>query len=840
MPLSRLPVDDVLPRLVAALRDAPCALLRAPTGAGKTTRVPPALLDAGLAGTGQVIVVEPRRLAARAAARRIAFERGVEPGGEVGWQVRFERRAGPTTRILVVTEGILVRRLQDDPFLEGVGAVVLDEFHERNLDGDLALAMTRKVQREARPDLQLVAMSATLDAAPLARFLGGCPVVESQGRLHPVTIRHAPREPREPLEAAVARAVSAALDEVSGDVLVFLPGVGEIRRAHEALDAFARRRELLLVDLYGDLSPEAQDAALRPAAQRKVILATNVAESSVTIEGVAAVVDSGLRRAMRFDPAVGLDRLELGRVARSSAEQRAGRAGRTGPGLCVRLWSAADDRALGADEEPEVRRVDLAGAVLQLRAWGEADVGAFPWFEAPTDGAVDRALALLRLLGAVDARGVTDAGRSMARIPAHPRVARLLLEGHRLGHPEPAALAAALLSDRDPFLRDPRRRAAHASSSDVLDRVHALGEREAGGARRTDAGEIHDGGARFVLRARDQLLRLVESAAGRTPRATLGEDEALLRSVLAAFPDRVARRRGPEDRRAVMVGGRGVRLAESSAVLLPELFVCVDVEAGGAESLVRLASGVERAWLPAASLREDETLAFDAESERVVARKRLLFEDLVLEETATAASDAGAVERCLAEAAAAAPQRALALDDPEVESFLARVACLRGWCPEIEIPALDPIDLLPELCAGRRSFAELRRAPLLDHSRALLGPTALAALDREAPERLRVPSGSAIRLRYAPGAEPVLAARIQECFGLAETPRVARGRVPVVMHLLAPNQRPQQITRDLRSFWDGEYQQIRKQLRARYPRHAWPEDPWNAPAERRPGRPKRR
>ncbi len=493
--LQPLPIDVVLPELLAALKANPCAVLRAPTGAGKTTRVPPAVLDAGLAGSRQVVMLEPRRIAARAAARRMAQERNIELGGEVGFHVRFDRVASARTKILVVTEGLLVRMLQDDPFLERVGVLVFDEFHERNLDTDLALALARKVQLEARPDLKLVVMSATIATKRVAEWLGGAPIVESEGRLHPVTIEHLEREDDRPVPAQVAAGVQRVLANTRGDVLAFLPGVGEIKRTSDELAGYAQRNGLALHELYGDLPPEEQDAVLRRGSKRKIVLATNVAETSVTIDGVTAVVDSGLARVMRFDPGVGLDRLELERISRASADQRAGRAGRTEPGVALRLWTAATQRSLDEETDPEIRRVDLAGPVLQLLSFGERDVRAFPWFEAPAEAALEQALELLARLGALDPRGLTDVGRALARVPSHPRIARLLLEGARRDCASWCAVAGALLSERDPFLRAPRRgvlqagRGAnkHHSDSDLLDRVVALEDFEQHGARATRA-----------------------------------------------------------------------------------------------------------------------------------------------------------------------------------------------------------------------------------------------------------------------------------------------------------------------------------------------------------------
>ena len=844
MPVAPLPIDAILPALVAALRAGPSAVLRAPTGVGKTTRVPPAILDAGLAGGGAVLVLEPRRLAARAAARRMARERGAELGGEVGFHVRFDRRAGARTRLLVVTEGILVRRLQDDPFLEGVGALVFDEFHERSLESDLALAMARRVQREVRPELRIVAMSATLVPERLAAFLGGCPVIESEGRLFPIETSWLEREERAPVHRLAAAGVARALERTGGDVLVFLPGVGEIRRTADELRGLAERRGIELLELYGDLPMERQDAVLEPRPGRKVVLATNVAQTSVTVPGVTAVVDTGLARTLRFDAGVGLDRLELGRISKASADQRAGRAGRTAPGVCLRLWTEAAHRSLADEDEPEIRRVDLAGPCLQLACWGESDVASLGWLEPPPAAALARARELLDGLGAADARGPTEIGRAMARLPLHPRLARLVVAGHRLGHPEPAALAAALLAERDPFRRAAGRAPArHESDSDVLDRAHALEDFEREGRTRSAAGELDTGAARFLLRARDQLLREVERALGPPPRTDRPADRALLRALAVAYADRVVRRRAPGDPRGVMASGRGVRLADESAVTGAELFVAVSLDAGRrgerAEALVRLASAVRLEWFDGERVNTDVELAFDAERETVTAVRRTRLDRIVIEEAPVGLPDSERVAAVLADAASPRLDRALALDGEAVRSFLERARSLREWMPELELPAFDDAELraiLPELCRGRRSFTELRAAPLLESLRGRLSWKQLQALEREAPERLAVPSGSEIRLRYEPGRPPVLAARIQELFGLAETPRVAAGRVPVLLHLLAPNMRPQQVTDDLASFWNGAYALVRKELRARYPKHAWPEDPWNAAPERRPRR----
>ena len=832
--LTPLPVDEVVPELLDALRTSGAAVLVAPPGAGKTTRVPPALERAGF---GPVVVLEPRRIAARAAARRVAEETGARLGQEVGYQVRFDRCATRATRTLFCTEGIVLRRLQEDPFLENVGCLVFDEFHERNLDADLALAMARRVRAEAREDLRLLVMSATLEAEPVAAFLGDAPVVRSEGRLFPVETEFLPALARghqqERVEDHVARAVPIALERSEGDVLAFLPGVGEIRRTRERLEPLLRTRGVACHPLYGELKPQEQDAALRAGAGRRVVLATNVAESSVTVQGVRAVVDAGLARVPRQDPAIGLDRLEVERIDRAAADQRAGR---VGPGLCLRLWSAADDRTLAPYLQPEVKRLDLAGPVLELACWGEVDPSAFPWFEAPTPDALQRARDLLRELGAIDERGgPTQRGRAASALPLHPRLAAMVLEGSERGVLDRAALAAALLAERDPFRRDHRQPHRDVSDSDVLDRVRALEEHERSGRTSFEIGELHRGAARGLLRASDQIERL--AGPGRDSREDA--DDALLRAVLAGFRDRLCRRRADDPERGVMIGGRGVRMGRESRVTEAELFCAVDVMAGGAESLVRLASGVEREWVDGGRTRTVVEPVFDESTGRVVGRRRELLGSLVLSERDHPLDDPVATERVLLEAARRDPVRALALDRPEIAELRARVACLAEWRPELELlPADEPAfaELLPMLVAGRRSFRDLAAAPVLDTFLGSLTHQQRTALDRDAPERIPVPSGSRLKLTYEPGRPPVLAVRIQEVFGLAETPTVAGGRVRVLLHLLAPNRRPQQVTDDLASFWRDVYQVVRKELRARYPKHDWPENPLQAKARSRPKR----
>lgn len=823
-----LPIDEVLPAIVEAVSTAGAAVITAPTGAGKTTRVPPALLGVC---SGRIVMLEPRRVASRAAARRMASERGWTLGRQAGYQVRLDRVWSDETRILVVTEGILTRMLQDDPLLEGVGAVILDEFHERSIHADLALAMVRQVRR-ARDGLAIVVMSATIDPEPVAAYLGGCPVVTGQGRSHPVEILHLDQPESHPLLEPLGKGVKLVLGKTGGDVLVFLPGVREIRQATRRLERLAAEQDLDLVPLYGDLPGEAQDAALEPGRRRRVVLATNVAETSITIPSVTGVLDTGLARVPRYDAATGLDRLEVVRISRASAAQRAGRAGRTAPGVCLRLWTGTETAMMREEQDPEILRIDLSSTVLELLAWGE-DPERFGWFEPPGAGSIERAVRLLRRLGAVDDGSITSTGRSMSRLPVHPRLARLVLEAHGLGHTGTACLLAALLSERSPVHTkiDPERRGPRfRSRSDVLDRLAAVSGEESP----FEEDEINRGAVRFIRRAGKHLADVAGRRLGKEGEPSCGREETLLRSILAAYPDKVARRRGRGSDRAVMVGGRGVRLVPESAVLDDELFVAADVDAGRrgerSELLVRQASGVEPDWLEGLVRREEHVFVED----RVRAIERTLYEDLAIREK-PGRIDPTRAAQILASHASRDLDRALELGEEPLRTFRARVRFLAAHMPGLGLPDLDRehlVSLLPLICTGRSSYEEVRKAGVVEIITGTLGHDRVRALDREAPERIEVPGGSRIRLDYTADGPPILAVRIQEAFGMRDTPRVAGGRVPVMLHLLAPNMRPQQVTQDLASFWTNTYPEVRRELRGRYPKHAWPEDPMAAGRKR--------
>jgi ATP-dependent helicase HrpB len=767
-----LPIDSHVGRVREALAASRAAVLVAPPGSGKTTRVPPALT-----ADGPVFLLQPRRVAARSIARRIAEEQGLRLGGEVGWQVRFERRFGRDTRLLVATEGVLTRRLQSDPLLAGFRTIVLDEFHERSLHADLALAFARQAWR-ARADLRLLVMSATLEAGPVARFLDDCPVIDLPGRPHPVEVRYEPARP-------LAQAVRSVLAEPRGHVLCFLPGAPEIRRAQAELGGMAGARVL---PLHGTLSAEEQDLALAPCADRKVILATNVAETSLTVEGVTDVIDSGQHKVLRYDPARALDRLDLERIPADSAAQRAGRAGRTGPGRVLRLWDERD--RLRPRREPEIERVDLAGPLLAVLAWG-GDPAGFEWFEAPPPEGLAAAMALLERLGAASSGRLTPEGEAMYRLPVHPRLARVLLAA---GGGVRAAGACAVLGEgwRPVVAGDPP-----TTESDVLSAADRLAEAPAG-----------------VTTAARELAALVP---GRGAAHVAENDDRLLRALLRGFPDRVARRREAGSPRLVLSSGVGALLGRESGVREAELLLALDVAGGVAgpasEAVVRVASRVERAWLQ--PVRMEVVHRFDDASGAVRAFARDFYDRLLLAERPVP-PDPEAAATLLAQAV---ERRGVGEPGERLRRRL-RVAGLEADLREAVLSA----------CRGRT------RLPELDRPERWLDPGTRSRLEKLAPDRLSLPSGRSAALDYREDGSVVAAAKLQELFGLGETPRIGPARVPVVFELLAPNGRPVQRTGDLRSFWERTYPEVRRELRGRYPRHPWPEDPWTAEPTHRTGR----
>jgi ATP-dependent helicase HrpB len=841
--MDALPIDPLLPEIAATLARSSSVVLEAPPGAGKTTRVPRALLDAGLLTKGEVVILEPRRLAARLAAKRVADELGERLGETVGYQVRFEELSSPRTKIRFVTEGVLTRRLLGDPTLRGVGVVLLDEFHERHLQGDLGLALLRRLQETTRPDLKLAVMSATLNAGPIAEYLQPAPTLRAEGRRFDVTLEHLDAASTKPLHEQVANGVKRLLATgLDGDVLVFLPGAGEIRRAMEACAPVAEAADLVVLPLHGELSPEDQDRAVRKHTKRKVILSTNVAESSVTIDGVVAVIDSGLARVAGHSPWSGLSTLRLAPISRASATQRAGRAGRTRPGRCLRLYTKADFDSRPAHDDAEIRRTDLAQTTLELFGAG-VDPRTLRWFEAPPKAHLDAAESLLQQLGALKDRRITPLGQQLSRLPVHPRLARLVIEANARGAGREGCILAALLGERDIRESSLFRGGAHAATtveSDPVEQLElfleALDRNLSPDALRSM--RLEQGAVRAVERARKQLERIVSPTSSRAPWKQT--EESLRLALLAAFPDRVAKRRTAGKAEFVFAAGGSGSLGETSGVRNASLVVAVDAEERKGGVVLKSVSAIEPEWLIdlyAEALVESVDLEWNSSLERVDAISRLRYGAVILDESATTNADPSLVSQRLFEEVRKVGPRAFC--DPEaLDALLARATFAAKFFPETGAKSPDAQTVehaLRSLCESRRSFDDLREASFLSTLAGELGINhRLTAL---APESLTLPGGRKVKVHYEPEKPPWVESRLQDFFGMANGPTLG-GRVPLVLHLLAPNQRAVQVTTDLAGFWDRHYPSIRKELMRQYPRHSWPENPRTAsppvPGARRP------
>ena len=825
--MPALPIDSILSDILAALARSGGLVLQAPPGAGKTTRVPLALLEADWLAGRRIVMLEPRRLAARAAATRMASSLMEPPGETVGWRIRFDSRVGPRTRIEVVTEGILGRMLQDDPSLPGVGLLIFDEFHERSLHADLGLALALEAQQGLRDDLKLLVMSATLDGGPVARLMGGVPVVTSMGRAHPVDTRFLARPEPRGFADGVAAAVTRALAEETGDVLVFLPGAGEIRRVEALLADHPGARDVLVAPLYGDLGQEAQDQAIRPSSdgRRKVVLATAIAETSLTIDGVRVVVDGGQMRVARFDPGSGMTRLVTLPASRASADQRRGRAGRQGPGVCYRLWSEAEDRGLQPWTSPEILEADLAPLALDLAQWGVSDAAALAWLDPPPAAHLTQARDLLRDLGALDGDNrITAHGRAMTRLSLHPRLAHMVLTARALGQAGLACDLAALLEERD-VLRAGR----GCRDGDIRLRVEALRTGEGFDPRHglgVDRGAL----ARARQSAKEWRRRL-----GLKPGEQPGTPSQAGLLLAFAYPDRIARRRGGERRYALSQGG-GAHFAEAEPLSAEDWLVAAETDGDRREARIFLAAPLTRAEIDrafASAVTSVEVVEWNSRDEAVLARRQTRLWRLVLDDRPLPAADGARVVAAMIDGIRALGLACLPWSE-DLESWRRRVAFLARVEPESGWPDLSDAALLAGLeqwlaphLAGITRRAHLARLDLAAALTGMLDWERQRRLDAAAPTHLAVPSGSRVRLDYSVE-PPVLAVRLQEMFGCAETPRIAGGKVAVLLHLLSPARRPVQVTADLASFWANAYKAVRADLRGQYPKHWWPDDPMRA------------
>ncbi|WP_424765487.1 ATP-dependent helicase HrpB [Paenibacillus sp. sgz302251] len=835
-----LPIDEVLPQLLTSLRDRSNAVLIAEPGAGKTTRVPLALLDQPWLSGRKVIMLEPRRLAARSAAQFMANSLGEQTGETVGYRVRLDSRIGPRTRIEVVTEGVLTRMLQEDPALAQAGVVLFDEFHERHLHGDLGLALSLQTQALLREDLRLVVMSATLDAEPISALLGGAPVVHSKGRIFPVATHYAPSRLTGPIEPHMGRTILEAVREHEGNVLAFLPGISEIRRTARWLAEAGLPALMRVEELHGSLPLEKQNEAVARSVQgeRKIVLSTSIAESSLTVEGITIVVDSGLMRVPRFSPRTGMTRLETVPVSLASAEQRKGRAGRLAPGVCYRLWTMQEHSNLTEQSKPEMLEADLASLAVELAAWGIQDPLELEWLTPPPVAAYEQAVALLRELNAMDEKGkLTAVGSRMAQFGLHPRLGAMIIQASEFGCLREACVLAALLSERELL---PQER-----NVDVQHRLDFIQRSLGRGSQSSKDGKADHPAAGAAYRIMAQAgqwerLALQQQADLRkaSDKKSFSSDAAPLRVPLGvllafAYPDRIAQRRS--DGRYLLANGRGAVLPELQPLSSFAYLAACELDDTGTESRIRLAAELSQKDIEqylSAYLTNEDVIEWDEAASRVHARKRLRLRSIIMKESNLQQPDEKKVAECLLQAIRQAGFAILPMTKQAIQlkARMKLMARSGGDWPEADDESLlESMEewLLPHLY-GMKSRGDLQRLPILQLLEGKLTWKQKQELDEQVPTHIVVPSGSRIPLDYSDPESPVLAVRLQELFGLADTPRLARGRLPVTLHLLSPSQRPVQVTRDLRSFWENTYFEVKKDLKGRYPKHYWPDDPYDA------------
>jgi ATP-dependent helicase HrpB len=845
---ERLPIYDIEPQIVAALQTKRRLILQAPTGSGKSTQVPQMLRNHGFLERGQAVILQPRRLAARLLASRVARELGVELGREVGYQVRFENVTSVTTHIKFETEGILLRQVIQDPVLNGIGVLIFDEFHERHLYGDITLARALDIQEKDRPDLLLIVMSATLDTVALEKYLEPCAVLSSTGRTYPVSVEYLPRRVglNGPAVWDLAADAFATHTREGGDVLVFMPGGYEIQRTIEALRQRPQAKGYLLLPLHGELAPKDQDAAVARYDQPKVVVATNVAETSITIDGVRLVIDSGLARIPRYDPNRGINTLLVERISQSSAEQRAGRAGRTAPGKCLRLWSEAEHSERPVRDLPEVKRLDLSEVVLTLKASGVEDLRTFRWLESPGEAALFHAEELLLDLGALE-RGsdsknfISPLGRRMLAFPVHPRYARMLLAAQDFGCVYHACLVAALTQGRDILVRNVSKdivnlREDFFGSSDATSDFFVLMQAYEYAAKNQfqwdamrSAG-VHAVAARQVQPLHDLFLGIARQE-GLDVRKGLVPLDALRRCILIGFSDRVARRIDAGQSRCELVHGRRGNLARECAVRESSLMVIAEIrEIGGkpgdVNTVLSLATAIEMDWLQdlfPADIHHETRVSFDTVTMRVRAEAQIRFRDLVVSARRVEPPPVEAAAQLLADEVIAGRLR-LSKWDHAVEQWILRLNRLAEWCPELSLPQIGSEDrrhIVEQICHGAAAYKDLKDREVKPTLRSWLEPWQQQLLDKHAPERVELSNGRTPKVSYEAQGPPFIALRIQELFDVAQTPRIAQGRVPLSVHILAPSMRPVQVTQDLANFWREHYPGIRSELRRKYPKHDW-------------------
>lgn len=841
-----LPIHAIRNDLAAALKRSRRIILTAPTGSGKSTQVPQMLLDLGALGDGKAVILQPRRLATRLLAKRVAEERGVPLGGEVGYQIRFESVCGPATRIHFETEGILLRQMLSQPDLPGISAILFDEFHERHVYGDVTLAQALQLQKTTRPDLLLIVMSATLDTHLLQPYLEPCEHVHSEGRAFPVEIEHIakPLHPDHdtPWDAA-AEAYERATREGHnpGDALIFMPGAYEIQRTIDALRQTEAAQGALLLPLHGELPPRDQDAAVARYDRKKIVVATNVAETSLTIDGIRLVIDAGLARVARFDPWRGINTLLIENISRAAADQRAGRAGRTAPGHAIRLWTEHEHAGRAGHDLPEIKRVDPSEILLTLKALGVREVAAYPWLEPPEPKALERALTLLRDLGALDDAGApTPLGRRMLSFPVHPRYSRMLLAAGERGAVRPIALIAAIAQGRPLLVRN-----AGKSSSEL--RRDTLGDRggsdllllmrawnyarqarfELDRCRRLG---IHAASARLVGPLWDHFLRIAESQ-NLPIESAPPEDDQIAKCVLAGFSDQVAHRRDRGTLRCDLVHGRRGELARESVADEADLLVANEIHEigrgdGEVNVLLTQATAIREEWLRElfpGDFAERVAVEWDSATKRAIARREVVFRDLALDSRPLDPPPAEESARLLAKAVMSG-ECTLKEWDRAVDQWIARVNRLAKTWPDWELPAYDDAArelLIQQICHGAISYKDVKDRPVLPTVKSLLSSAQQALVDKHMPERVTLSNGRSVKVQYDGSAEPFVSARIQELFGVESLPALAAGRGPLVIHILAPSQRPVQITQDLAGFWRDHYPRIKQELRRKYPKHEW-------------------